>query len=970
MPALDDTSLLASRGVPRDVAGKNALDLLTAPPRVWVILHGTVDLFAARLANGAPTGPREHLARMRAGEALFSFEPPDAIRAGLSLTAAGSIGANVIEFSREEFQHLAAEPDAAPHALQALDAWIARLTEALTAARSPKESRPLKHGPEVLFDAAWTLRPQAETLWVRPLEGVAYLLGRNDLGPLPPAVHLPVARSGWIVTETAGRAHNFETAEILAEDPTLTGLDAFHRMIAHAIIFMLQDAAESSVERFVRRREADTQSIHGSLLKLGSILNPNISKDAADHDDPLAAACSVVVSRLGGRIVTPPGLALLGSKEKLMTLADASNMRVREVALFGGWWRGDSGPLIGYMADDGRPVALTPASARSYHLFDPQTGQTLDVTEAVASHLAPFGHTLYLSFPKRALGARDIIAFGLKGIERDVLTIVLMGAGSGLLALITPLATGAIFDLVIPGARINVLLQLGLLMLTTAVAIFVFQITRDTAMLRLEGKLEERLQSALWDRLLNLPVGFFRRFSSGDLANRAQGISGIRKILSGSTITAILGGAFSIFNVPLMFYFQPALATIATGMTFFAVAVIGVLSYIKVNQQRKLSQIDGIIQGFVLEFLTGIAKFRATGSERRALGFWARRFAQQKEIAYKTGIIGAMVETFIEIFPVISLFTIFFVVSGKLGENSTISTGSFLGFNAAYIQFLMASLAMSRTFVTALNAIPLFERCRPILEEMPEVTDDKVDVGELTGDIEIAHVSFRYKKDGPLILDDVSLRVRPGEFAALVGPSGSGKSTLFRLLLGFDQPSDGAIFYDGKDLSTLDVRSVRKRLGVALQNGELLGGTIFENIAGASLSTIEDAWEAARLAGLDGDIKAMPMGMHTIIPQGGGTLSGGQRQRVLIARALIGKPSILYFDEATSALDNKTQAVVSQSLEQLKTTRIVIAHRLSTIINADTIHLLEGGKVRESGSYQSLMKLNGAFAELARRQMA
>jgi ATP-binding cassette subfamily C protein len=269
-----------------------------------------------------------------------------------------------------------------------------------------------------------------------------------------------------------------------------------------------------------------------------------------------------------------------------------------------------------------------------------------------------------------------------------------------------------------------------------------------------------------------------------------------------------------------------------------------------------------------------------------------------------------------------------------------------------------------------LNAVPLYERSRPILHAMPESVSAVVETPELLGGIELARVSFKYTPDGPLVLQELDVQISPGEFVAFVGPSGSGKSTVFRLLLGFDSPSSGAVFFDGQDLCGLDARSVRQQIGVVLQQGTLLPGDIFTNIVGSSSLTLDDAWAAARQAGLEEDIEALPMGMHTFIAEGGGNLSGGQLQRLLIARALAGKPRILLFDEATSALDNVTQEAVARNLERINATRVVIAHRLSTVRKADRIFVLEGGRVVESGNFDKLMKANGRFAELARRQMS
>ncbi|MPM89484.1 Leukotoxin export ATP-binding protein LtxB [bioreactor metagenome] len=284
---------------------------------------------------------------------------------------------------------------------------------------------------------------------------------------------------------------------------------------------------------------------------------------------------------------------------------------------------------------------------------------------------------------------------------------------------------------------------------------------------------------------------------------------------------------------------------------------------------------------------------------------------------------------------------------------------------------MLSMVSLSESLISANIVIPLYQKAKPILETLPEYDETKINPKPLTGSIEVSHVSFRYNENGPLILKDISLQINEGDYAAIVGTSGCGKSTLFRVLLGFEKPEMGKVYYNGQDLSKVDIRMVRKQIGVVLQNGQLMTGNIFSNITGSNpFLTIDDAWEAARMAGIEEDIKEMPMGMHTIITEGSGAISGGQKQRLMIARAIINKPKIIYFDEATSALDNRTQAIVSDSLDRLQATRVVIAHRLSTIINCNKIFVMDQGRIVESGTYQELMDRQGLFTELAKRQLA
>ncbi|HSK77367.1 MAG TPA: NHLP bacteriocin export ABC transporter permease/ATPase subunit, partial [Thermoanaerobaculia bacterium] len=488
------------------------------------------------------------------------------------------------------------------------------------------------------------------------------------------------------------------------------------------------------------------------------------------------------------------------------------------------------------------------------------------------------------------------------------------------------------------------------------------------AVLRLGGKIDGTLQAAVWDRLLSLPVSFFRRFTVGDLANRALGINAIREMLTGNVLTLLLAAVFSVFSFALLFYYSARLALVATGLVLFLAGVTLGLTWLQLRHQREILHIQGKIASLLFGLIHGIAKLRVAGAEARAFARWAERFAEQRRRTLAAQRAANVQAAFNAVYGVLASLAIFAVVG--FSAEAALSLGEFLAFSAAFGQFLAAALSLVSVFSSVLAIVPVYERLTPILETVPEVDESKADPGELSGEIEFSHVSFRYQKDGPLILDDVSFKAGPGEFIALVGPSGAGKSTCLRLILGFEKPTSGSIYFDGQDLASLAAQSVRRQIGVVLQTGRPMAGSLFSNITGSSNLGIDAAWEAARLAGLEEDIKAMPMGMHTVISEGAETFSGGQKQRILIARAIVHRPRIVLFDEATSALDNRTQEIVSRSLERLKATRIVIAHRLSTIQNADRIYVVDGGRVVEEGTYSELLRRNGPFARLAERQIA
>jgi NHLM bacteriocin system ABC transporter ATP-binding protein len=949
-------------GIVRE-AGSNRPLLLDAPDTFWVVQTGKVDVFVVPVQGGQPAGARQHLFRVQAGQALFGAQ----LSAGLGLLAVGAMGTRLLEVKQGEDRALMAGDEATRQLARWFDEWINQLTAVTTNVLPPKDCVPLESGTTFSLKAGGRVNPRREILWVIPMNGRLRWADREDLPPLQPGSYWPLSPVVWVQAAVNSDVGCQPTEALLRKAIAWAGLQDFHALVFTSLRANRDRDTATGRQRLVDKREASRRSLEGAFSQLAAVMEPEEATAATQEENALLMVCSLVGQAMGITVRTHPNLQKGISRNPLGDIAKASRFRVRQVALRGEWWRQDNGPMVGYLDGDKRPVALLPAGARRYTLVDSADNSRVRVTEEVAATINGFAYTFYRSLPDRLLTALALIRFGLRDSKSDLLMVVLMGIAIGILGVLTPLATGIIVDRIIPGANQSQLLQIALALLVAAVAAALFQVTQSIAFLRFEGKMDASLQAAVWDRLLSLPVAFFRDYTAGDLGNRAMSVSTIRQTLSGMAFGSILSGIFSIFSFALLFYYDTRLAWLATGLVGIAVAVTATASYLQVRYQRELVEIQGRISGIVLQLITGITKFRVAGVEERAFVYWAKAFSEQKRTAYQTRTVANSLAVFNAAYPTLALMVIFAAMA--LSAESGLTTGEFLGFNVAFTQFLMAALQVSFALVTTLSVVPLYERLKPILVTLPETDIHKASPGELSGEIEVSHVSFRYKANGPLILKEVSLHIEPGEFIALVGPSGSGKSTLFRLLLGFDTPESGAIYFDGQDLTTLDIQEVRRQMGVVLQNGRLLTGTILENIIGSSLLTIAEAQEAARMSGLDEDIKRMPMGLHTLVSEGGGTLSGGQRQRLLVARAVVTKPRILFFDEATSALDNRTQAIVSESLERLQATRVVIAHRLSTIINADRIFVMEGGRLVQMGTYQELINQPGPFLELARRQM-
>lgn len=953
-----------------DLAGNAPLPLDSGRD-VWLVEAGKVEVFAVPRQG---EGTRTHLWTAEAGQALCGFDPDGQ---SLGLLAVGHPGTRLRRLSESDLRDLTRDPAAAADLAARLDAWVSGLFGEIARAAAPKAFAALTPGGETrLEEAGRSARPGEGVAWVRHLEGGSLLMGEEGLA-LGDGDLVPVPEGLWLTSAGPARLASLATAAVLQGDGLLwRGLARFHELCLGYVALQARRAEQRERERLGRKVDLDRSTLRGAYARLASVLQPVTGDGAAAGaaPDPLLAAVRVVGEAQGIAIrALPDWQAVTRQGDRLDQVCAASRVRSRRVILRDDWWRRDNGPLVGFRFLDPeqkqrRPVALLPTSARSYEMVDPVEGTRTPVDAALADSLSGDAHMLYPPLPERAVTRGDLLRLALRGRRGDLLTILLMGAAGGFLSLLIPILTGQVFGSVIPGADRSQLGQITIALIVSALAAAVFQVTRSVAVLRLGGKADGGLQSAVWDRLLSLPVSFFRRYSVGDLANRSLGINAIREILTGNVLTSALAAVFSVFSFALLFYYSPRLALVATALVAVLALVTAGLTWLQLRHQRALLELQGRIASLLFGLIHGISKLRVAGAEARAFARWAEAFAEQRRKTLSAQRAANAQTAFNAVYGVLTSLAIFAVVGFYLEESMPI--GEFLAFSAAFGQFLAATLSLVGTLSSVLVMVPVYERLTPILETLPEVDESKAEPGELAGEIELGHVSFRYQADGPLILDGVSFRAAPGEFIALVGPSGAGKSTCLRLLLGFEKPTSGSIYFDGQDLSGLAAQSVRRQIGVVLQTGRPMAGSIFSNIVGSSNLGIDAAWEAARMAGLEEDVKAMPMGMHTVISEGAETFSGGQKQRILIARAIVHRPRIILFDEATSALDNRTQEIVSRSLEGLKATRIVIAHRLSTIQNADRIYVIEGGRVVEEGTYQDLLHRGGPFTRLAERQIA
>ncbi len=749
-------------------------------------------------------------------------------------------------------------------------------------------------------------------------------------------------------------------------------LARYHSELILRIEEMRSRDEEEELARMEERERRSEETVSRALAELTSVLERRPA--AASAGSGLLAAAGLVGRALGITVRRPASWEEeRGDVDRVEAIARASRVRVRKVVLHDSWWRHDCGPLLAFKGDDNRPVAVLPRPGGGYLLFDPESGGRSEMNEALASTMAPEGYVFYRPLPLQASSGVALLRFALSGRGGDFLVILATATAATLLGMLTPQATAILVDHAIPDADLRMLWHIGLGLLAAALGIAVFRWSQGIAMMRIETAADAVTQSAVWDRLLNLQVSFFRRFSTGDLQSRVSAISQIRGYLGGTTLRTLFSSVILLLNLALLLYYSPSLTILAVAVAALSCAATVATGIMILRYSRTALDLKGSFFGLMVQLINGVAKLRVAAAEERAFARWAQEYSRllklelkQKRIQDAVRVINIAISTV----STIALFSIAAAIIGRSTGAAALSTGTFLAFNVAYGTFIGAIANLSNTVTDVMAIAILRERAKPILEATPEVGERKADPGRLKGRLELDHLVFRYHEDGPVILDDVSMGIEPSSFVALVGPSGSGKSTLFRLLLGFESPQSGRIYYDGQDLAGLDVYAVRRQMSVVLQNGRINAGSIFENIVTGTRLTLNQAWEAARAAGFEDEIKAMPMGMHTIISEGGTNLSGGQRQRLLLARALVHRPKILLLDEATSALDNKTQAIVSESLQRLLVTRIVIAHRLSTVRKADRIYVIQGGRVVQEGGFEELTACEGLFKWLMARQMA
>ena len=719
---------------------------------------------------------------------------------------------------------------------------------------------------------------------------------------------------------------------------------------------------ESQIET---RARLDAQASERAYAKLAASVTDGREAPRADMGEPglvdgAARACLRYCGVEPGEV--PDGVA--DADERLDYLCRPTGAMRRKVRLDGDWYRQAFGALLGTL-ESGEAVALIPRGVRGYGYMDPATGRKVRVTPETAERIRPEAVSFYRPLPARPLAVRDLAAFMARVFDRwDYAVVFAAALAAALVGLLPAWANQIAFGVVVPSGQEDLIAPIGALLVGVAASTVVINACRNLVMQRVALKMGVAAEAAVFARVMTLPASFFKRYSGGNLGMRVSQVSMLTQQLSSLLLGSALTCALSVvYLIQIGVYAQalvvPALVIVAAqaGFTAFATLVTARYERAAMDESAKLS-------GTVTALLNGVRKIKLAGAEERAFARWADGYAGYARAAYNRPAFVPATSAIVALMGMLGTIAIYFYAG-----LAQVSVADYMSFNVAFGQMTAAVMALAAVAGQAARIGPMMEMVAPILEATPEAGEDRPGVGGLTGALEVSDVSFRYGGDGPYVLQGLSFSVRPGEYVAIVGKSGCGKSTILRLLLGFEEPERGSIFYGPHDVRKVDLRSLRSHIGTVMQDGRLFMGDIASNITISTPSaTLDDAWAAAELAGIADDIRKMPMGMQTLVTEGSGGVSGGQRQRIMIARAVCGNRRILMFDEATSALDNLTQKHVADSLESLNCTRIAVAHRLSTVRHCDRILVIDGGRVAEEGTYEELIGRGGAFAELVARQ--
>lgn len=947
--------------------------LLNDPNSFWFIDRGSVNLFLVESKNGIEQAAPQHLISRAEGALLPGIEPDNQDNeTSLSIIAKGSPGTVLKQIPASALSEIRPTELA-----EEIDSWLIEITDGLSryVSRQPRPTALAEAGRTQTYEPC-VLSVRRGVVWVsQPPPGASLfmdMIDSTDRAPTENSIEaaIPLTHASWLSLVEKATFTEISTEELVQQDRFIPSLSTFYR-IAFTLERLNRQLAVADDANLERARTTSRRTAEkAARQRLFNIYDLPIDRDADADDRALVDALRIVGKHQGIEFHIPSRSGSTEIPVSRVDVQDASGVRARRVKLehTSKWWYGDSNAMLAFRRDDNQPVALLPSLFGRYREVDPVSKRSIRIDEARASSLKDEAWLFYQPLPSGNVESEDLLRIALHGSSVDLVRLVLAGLPGGLIKLLPALALGFVAAHIVAGGSVGALYSVAVTLAGFGLLGALLHVYQSAAMMRLEGRSASRLEAAFWDRLMRLPPSVLHRQPSGDLAMSGMTFQSLRDGIQGVVADSFLSTIFLLPVFGVIFFYDTTLGLITLGFSLVALVVVLVSVMRQIAPQGRMIAAIRRVSGRLFQIIGGISKLRVENAEGSAFDIWARDYREQKRAELEVGLLDGHSKAFGTALPFLAAGVILYAVLAQ--ENRVIPVSDFLVVYTVFLTFQYAISRLGESLGTVAGMLPAFQQMKPILNANPENESEGDSVEYLSGDVLFDHVSFRYAPDEPLILDDVTIRARPGEFIAIAGESGAGKSTLFRLALGLERPTAGAIYYDGRDLRHLNLKQLRRKIGAVPQSVGLHPQDLWDNLVSHhENANNEEVWHAARVAEIEDEIKNMPMGMMTMVGTSGSVLSGGESQRITIARSVMGSPKIMLFDEATNWLDNENQAEVMRNLTTLTSTRVVIAHRLSTLEQADRIYVLQAGRVVQSGSFSDLMDIDGVFKDLVRRQI-
>ena len=954
-------SILVEHGVSVPTAS-NRPTQLNDSQSVWLVETGAVDIFLLPSEDGEPTAAPQHLMHCESGRLLFGIDLSSLVRDGFIVIAKGIQNTSLRQADRTILSDIPSD-----ELKTQIDLWVEDLAMTLVRLVGPLPTPQTLLSPGVSADAGpGVVSSRRRVVWLsEPPAFTGLYMGlvlHEELSEAQGPLSMPLTTSSWFNLFDSATIECRTTADIVADGTLIDSIRRFH------------DFAFAAMNRGQQLARADDAN-----LQFAGAMHRKVDAEEATNDlvallkerghGAAGSDLMVALSEIGRNDLINFRTAETRHDQTLMTelqnSLDVSAVRCRRIELRSEehWWNCDGGSLLAFKAEDKAPVALLPGLFGRYWEFDPASGSRRMMNAARARQLETSAFMFYAPLKRKPGGLAELARLAKCRVSGDLARFFVSGVLGGLVMLLPALMVGLITERIIPDNDRGFLYPAIAGLAAFALLGGILHILQGTALVRMEGRITVRIEAALWDRILRLPSQFLNRYPVGDIAARGMAFRSLRDSISGAVADSLVSVVFLFPAFALMIVFDPLLGAVSTAFGLISLIGIILLARKQIPWHRRILTASRELGGLLFQLVNGVSKIQAGCASSSAYARWARKYRDQKVAEIGLAALNEHLIAFSTAVPIISAALVL-----AFTDPRSVPIENFLVIFAALTIFQAAVLRLGVSFTAVASILPVYELMMPIMATEPEGSAVGQPVTELNGDIRFDRVSFSYP-GGPPILDEVSISARPGEYVAITGESGSGKSTLFRIALGIESPSSGAVYYDGRDMAHLNLNQLRRRIGAAPQDTVLMPENIRDNMVGeARASGDEDVWHAAKLAAIDSEIARMPMGMATSVGLCRANLSGGECQRIQIAAALIGNPRIVMLDESTNWLDNDNQAEVMKNIERLSATRLIIAHRLSTLQQADKIYVLERGRVAQEGSFEDLAAEDGPFQDLMRRQ--